>query len=281
MSFRFVGKRAFPLRLFATPTTNRAGYLEWSRCPEAVPDLRDGELGCASNDRLCEGVIWVRRYHMLGALVASSVAASVTGCTVNIQVPTRSDASQPTMASTPTAVSSVTPSRPASTASHAPPSQASTTTVTPVPTSIDTSIYTLEEYSEFTSPSGRISCVITRNRAWCTFPDGMDRSNIPHAAEVCAPDSGPVGSVEVSPTGVSFNCGDVGAIGAPPNRPETRWADSHDFDLVNGMVTLPYGWTLATPRVFCTSAENGVACLHVTTEDGFRVARAGVTKVRA
>lgn len=228
-----------------------------------------------------EGVILVRRYPIVWVLVVGSVAALVTGCTLNIEVPTRTAASQPAMTITPTVVSSVTSSPSESPSSPAAPSQTSARTHTPVPAPIDTSIETLEEYSEFVSPSGRIFCGMTRNRAWCTFPDGMDRSSIPPATEVCAPDSGPVGSVEVSPTGVNFHCGDVGAIGAPPNRPETRWADGHNFSLVNGMVTLPYGWTLAAPRVYCVSAENGVTCVHVTTEEGFRVARAGVTQVRA
>ena len=109
----------------------------------------------------------------------------------------------------------------------------------------------------------------------------MDRSRLPSAEKACAPDSGPVGSVEVSPTGVNFHCGDVGAIGAPRGRDETRWADGYEGPgLVNGSVMLPYGWNLISSTVACNSAENGVTCVHASAGEGFRVARAGVTVVR-
>ncbi|WP_040159505.1 hypothetical protein [Nigerium massiliense] len=115
-----------------------------------------------------------------------------------------------------------------------------------------------EEEADFVSPSGRIWCGITRNRGWCMFPDGMDRTGMPSGKQECRESFGDYQIVEVSPEGVTFQCGGDPGYWAEPGGVGTRWAEGRDVPIVDSMVSLPYGWTLASPRVLCTSARNGV-----------------------
>lgn len=220
----------------------------------------------------------MRRFGLVRMLLAGSTAVLTVGCTINFVQPAPAEAPSP-----PATIGIVTSTATASSSAHSPsPRPATSSPSAPAPQApMHKSIDTLDKYSEFVSPFGRIACAIMADRAWCTFPEGMDRSRLPSAEKACAPDSGPVGSVEVSPTGVNFHCGDVGAIGAPRGRDETRWADGYEGPgLVNGSVMLPYGWNLISSTVACNSAENGVTCVHASAGEGFRVARAGVTVVR-
>lgn len=215
------------------------------------------------------------RWTCLWMLSAGVAAALVTGCTVTFAPPALSPVPQPAI--TVKVELPVSPASPPSEIAVAPSVASRSSTTTPRPVATGTSIETQAELSNFVSPSGRILCAMTRSRAWCTFPDGMDRNGIPAAEQICP--GGAVGSVEISPAGLTFLCGDPGPW-AEPGTKTTLWADGYDVGIANGMVRLPYGWTLSTPRASCSSAENGVTCINVTTGEGFRVARAGVTRVR-
>ncbi|QIK72657.1 hypothetical protein G7070_10730 [Propioniciclava coleopterorum] len=133
--------------------------------------------------------------------------------------------------------------------------------------------------SRFASPTHRILCEVARDRAACTLPLGMNRIGVPSPERVCPGGVGTVSRVEISPTGMTFRCGTVFGPWAEPATSSTRWADGLDVGLTGGMVTLPDGWTLAAPRVYCSSADAGVTCIHIPTGEGFRVAPAGVTRV--
>lgn len=133
--------------------------------------------------------------------------------------------------------------------------------------------------SRFASPAHRILCEVARDRAACTLPLGMNRIGVPSPKRVCPGGVGVVSRVEVTPAGMAFRCGTVFGPWAEPATPSTRWADGLDVGLTGGMVTLPDGWTLAAPRVYCSSVDAGVTCIHIPTGEGFRVAQAGVTRV--
>lgn len=135
-------------------------------------------------------------------------------------------------------------------------------------------------YATFASPTGRIRCGIDSESASCTFPPGMNTKGVPNSDRQCHPLS--LKGVSVTSSGRGWVCSGDMVHDPSPGAFGTDWVSTQRSgrSQSGGYVSLPYGTSISRGNFTCRSEQNGVACTYGPTGVGFRVALAGVTRIR-
>lgn len=135
--------------------------------------------------------------------------------------------------------------------------------------------------AEFSSPSGRIWCALSADSAACGFPDGMDATLVPKAADTCARKDLKVLAVSLDSSGrATYACGAEPVATPLVDSVSTTWWNDTGYPSVETQsgefAVLPYGKKLVAGAFVCFSENTGVTCGNTDTGKGFKVSRAGV-----